>query len=94
MLFLATPHGGSKTANIGSVLSSVATLAFQRPSKQLLETLKLQSPLLCQLSDDFCAISSSLNIVNFYERRKTPILSSLVGSFAALLGRQTLIVLS
>ena len=77
VLFLATPHGGSKTANVGSLLSNVAALTFQYPPTQLLEALQLQSPLLSRLSDDFCQISSSLNIVNFYERRRTSPLKSL-----------------
>lgn len=56
-------------------------MTLQRPSKQLLETLKHQSPLLLQLSEAFGAVSSSLKLVNFYERRKTPILNSLVGTY-------------
>lgn len=78
ILFLATPHGGSKSANIGSLLSHVASLAFQSPSKQLLETLKYDSGLLSRLSHGFREIHSSFDIVNFYERRKTPGLNSLV----------------
>ena len=78
ILFLATPHGGSRSANIGSLLSNFAALAFQRPSKQLLEALKLDSHVLSQLSVEFRAIHSSFTIVNFYERRKTPVLNSLV----------------
>ena len=83
ILFLATPHRGSKSANIGSLLSHVASLAFQNPSKQLLETLKHDSNILSSLSQDFQKIHSSFDIVNFYERRKTPGLKSLV-SFKAL----------
>ena len=78
ILFLATPHGGSKSANIGSLLSHVASLAFQNPSKQLLETLKHDSNILSRLSQEFQKIHSSFDIVNFYERRKTPGLNSLV----------------
>ena len=78
IIFLATPHGGSKTANIGSLLSHVASLAFQSPSKQLLETLKHNSDILAQLSEEFRKIHSAFNIVNFYERRKTPGLNALV----------------
>lgn len=78
IIFLATPHGGSKTANFGSLLSHVASLAFQSPSKQLLETLKYKSDILSQLSEEFRQIYSEFNIVNFYERRKTPGLNSLV----------------
>ena len=78
ILFLATPHGGSKSANIGSLLSHVASLAFQNPSKRLLETLKYDSDILSRLSHEFRLINSSFHIVSFYERRKTPGLNSLV----------------
>ncbi len=83
IIFLATPHRGSKTANIGSLLSHVASLAFQNPSKQLLETLKYNSNTLSQLSQEFREIHSAFDIVNFYERRKTPGLSSLVRSLSS-----------
>ena len=43
MLFLATLHGGSKGENIESLLSHVASLAFQSPSKRFLKTLKHES---------------------------------------------------
>ena len=78
VLFLATPHGGSRSANIGSLLARVATLAFQTPSTQLLDSLKYDSKVLYQLSVDFKAINSTLKVVSFYERRKTPGLNSLV----------------
>ena len=81
IIFLATPHRGSKSANIGSLLSHVATLAFQSPSKQLLETLKHNSDILSRLSEEFREIHYAFDIVNFYERRKTPGLNSLVRSF-------------
>lgn len=79
IIFLATPHGGSKSANIGSLLSHVASLAFHNPSKQLLETLKRDSEILSRLSHEFREIHSSFDVVSFYERRKTPGLNSLVG---------------
>ena len=77
ILFLANPHGG-KSANIESLLSHFASLAFQSPSKQLLETLKHDSDILSRLSEEFERIYSSFDTVNFYERRKTPGLNSLV----------------
>lgn len=80
IIFLATPHRGSKSANIGSLLSHVASLAFQSPSKQLLETLKNNSDVLSRLSDEFREIHSAFDIVSFYERRKTPGLNTLVSS--------------
>lgn len=78
IIFLATPHGGSRAANIGLSLSNIATLAFQRPSKQLLQALKVESELLSDLSKGFLAVHKSFHIVSFYERRKTSMLNTLV----------------
>ncbi|KAF6231685.1 hypothetical protein HO173_009987 [Letharia columbiana] len=63
---------------MGSLLSHVASLAFQSPSKQLLETLRHDSDVLTRLSNEFQEINSSFDIINFYERRKTPGLNSLI----------------
>ncbi|KAL2049341.1 hypothetical protein ABVK25_010351 [Lepraria finkii] len=60
IVFLATPHGGSRSANIGSLLSNVAALAFQRPSKQLLEALKLDSHVFSRLAEQVVDEISSL----------------------------------
>ena len=78
VFFLATPHGGSRSANIGSLLARVAVLAFQKPSTQLLDSLKYESKVLYQLSVDFKAIHSTLKVVSFYERKRTLVLNSLV----------------
>lgn len=79
VLFLATPHGGSKSADLAGLISNISSLAFQRPAKQLLDTLRLDSSTLYKLALDFRALPSEINIVSFYERRKTPVLNSLVG---------------
>ena len=68
---------------MASLLSHVASLAFQSPSKQLLETLKHNSDILSRLSEEFREIHSDFDIVNFYERRKTPGLNSLVCSLCS-----------
>ena len=84
MIFLATPHGGSKTADYGSLLSKIATLAFQNPSKQLLKTLKLDSTLLRKITDDFKEACTGIEVISFYERRRTPLLNSLVRAVPSL----------
>lgn len=53
-------------------------MAFQKPAKQLLDTLRLDSSTLSRLAVDFRALPCKVNIVSFYERRKTPVLNSLV----------------
>ena len=85
ILFLATPHGGSRAANLGKLLSNIATLAFQRPSKQLLQALKIDSGLLTELSEAFRLVHPSINIVSFYERRKTSYLNELVRDIPPLI---------
>ncbi len=79
-MFLATPHGGSRSADLGALMSHIALLAFQKPAKQLLDTLKLDSSSLHKLASDFRALPLQINLVSFYERRKTPVLGSLVCS--------------
>lgn len=79
MIFMATPHSGSKHADLGSLLSNVARIAFQRPAKQLIETLRKDSPGLQRLTDEFKILFPKINIASFYERRKAPLLGALVG---------------
>ena len=81
VIFLATPHGGSKTADYGSLLSKIATLAFQNPSTQLLKALKLNSAVLRKITDDFKEVCATIEVISFYERRRTPLLNSLVRTF-------------
>jgi hypothetical protein len=78
IIFFATPHGGSKTADIGALACNIASLAFQTPAKQLLKALKSDSSILSQLADDFRNLRLNLNVVSFYERRKTPHINALV----------------
>ncbi|KAI5793152.1 hypothetical protein EDC01DRAFT_630151 [Geopyxis carbonaria] len=78
VMFLATPHNGSKSADIGTLVADIASLAFQRPAKKLLETLKFDSPQLVQLSESFRKLESKASIVSFYELRPTPVLNTLI----------------
>jgi hypothetical protein len=78
IIFLATPHRGSKTADIGALVSNIAYFAFQNPAKQLLKALKSNSTMLSQLADDFRNLRLNLNVVSFYERRRTPLINTLV----------------
>ncbi|MCJ1231967.1 hypothetical protein MMC12_008647 [Toensbergia leucococca] len=78
ILFLATPHGGSRSADLGALLSIIATLAFQNPAKQLLSTLKFDSDTLLHLAKEFQSLLQGINVMSFYERRKTVGLNALV----------------
>ena len=79
ILFLATPHGGSKTANFGLLLVHIARLTLQRPAKQLLEALQQNSVPLVTLSRQFRPLVDSIRVVSFYEREVTPLVGTLVG---------------
>lgn len=80
LMFFGTPHKGSRAAGIALPISNVAALAFQRPPKQLLQTLKTDSAILSELLAEFNSIRASFTIVSIYERRTTPILNALVSS--------------
>ena len=78
ILFLATPHAGSKTADLGLLMSKIATLTLQQPAKHLLETLKLNSFSLNAITQQFMPLYANLKIISFYERKQTQALKSLV----------------
>src|SRR5207248_1229658 len=69
VLFLGTPHQGSTTADIGMILARVARMCFQRPSTQMLEILKRDSPALSDLARQFSFVLPYLNVVSFYETK-------------------------
>ena len=78
ILFLATPHGGSKTADFGLLLVHIARLTLQRPAKHLLEALQQNSVPLVTLSRQFRPLVDSIRVVSFYERQVTPLVGTLV----------------
>ena len=78
ILFLATPHRGSKTADIGLLLSRITTLTLQHPAKHLLETLRLNSTSLETLNQRFRKLVPYIMVVSFYERKAAPIIKTLV----------------
>jgi hypothetical protein len=71
ILFLGTPHQGSKAADIGTTLCRVAQMCFQRPSTNTLELLKKDSYALVDLSREFSFVLPQVKIVNFYETKET-----------------------
>ena len=70
----ATPHGGSSLAAYGSALATVTKYCSPfSPPKALLETLRRDSQGLLELTADFIAKASRLQIVSFYEMNMTRI---------------------
>ena len=73
IIFLGTPHRGSPQANMGQIIVNLAKIAFKKPQKQLLETLKQDSYELDTLSEEFSNLHSALKIVSCYEQKETEI---------------------
>ena len=69
---LATPHGGSSLASYGSALATITTYCSPlNPPRALLDTLRRDSQILLELTADFVAKASRLQIVSFYEMKMT-----------------------
>ena len=68
----ATPHGGSSLASYGSALATITTYCSPlNPPRALLDTLRRDSKILLELTADFVAKASQLQIVSFYEMKMT-----------------------
>jgi hypothetical protein len=88
VIFLGTPHRGSRSANLGKTLGSIVNLALQAsnilqfsggvPTK-LLEDLAENSRELMRVADDFAQRAPALRIVSFYETNPTPPSKDVVG---------------
>lgn len=71
IIFLATPHGGSKTAEFGSILGMAARALGVR--EDLIQTLRCDSARLKQIQADFRAhYDGCVKIATFVETRKLP----------------------
>ena len=70
--FLATPHSGSSLATYGSVLATIVKYCSPlNPPRALLDTLRRDSQVLFELTADFVAKASQLQIASFYEMKMT-----------------------
>lgn len=83
VLFLGTPHSGTKDAELITIVLKITMAAFRRPATQLLEALRLDSDGLARLNKQFKEACSGLDIVSFYERQaeNSALSSSLVRRF-------------
>ena len=69
---LATPHSGSSLATYGSALATITKYCSPlNPPQALLETLRKDSQVLLELTADFIAKASQLQIASFYEMKMT-----------------------
>ena len=67
MIFLATPHRGSDLAN--ALDDSLKSIFAGLLSKPYLSELRLNSPTLTEINNQFRSIAPNLKIVSFYESR-------------------------
>lgn len=72
IIFMGTPHRGSKQEEYGDILAKVAGLA-RRPNEQLLRTLKPNSNILEKQRDEFTTISKDLVVFCVREELSTAI---------------------
>ncbi len=62
ILFLGTPHRGSKSASIGKVAHQITVVATKRPNLKLLQSLQRNSETLDRLGDSFSQLLLKYNI--------------------------------
>jgi protein SERAC1 len=72
IIFMGTPHRGSKQEEYGDILAKAASL-FRRPNEQLLQTLRPDSNILEKQRDDFTTVSKDLVIFCVREELSTAI---------------------
>ena len=78
IIFLGTPHRGSKMADYGKVLSNVAVTFWHTLPSKLVAALRLNSDSLKRLNQDFRHQLPKYEIISFYKMETIAFLSSLV----------------
>ncbi|OIW33004.1 hypothetical protein CONLIGDRAFT_570241, partial [Coniochaeta ligniaria NRRL 30616] len=70
VVFMGTPHRGSDLAKWGSLLATVAKVAFLSPKKEFLDNLHKNRKELIELSEDFIKIAAKYAFKSFYEENR------------------------
>lgn len=85
IVFLGTPHRGSDHASLGKIFAAlINVLTFTSAMRtDLLRDLQTKSNTLQVISRQFVQRAKHLQIVSFYERKNTSMISSLVKKLAA-----------
>ena len=78
IIFLGTPHQGSRKASYGKVLADVATTFMRQPTPKLIDTLRSNSDTLMRLTSEFKCQAPNFKIVSFFETKPMSFFSSLV----------------
>lgn len=74
ILFLGTPHRGSRSASIGKMAYQITKAAARRPNEKLLQALEKNSDILDQINNSFLQTleeHQSLGISSFREEKET-----------------------
>lgn len=76
VVFLGTPHRGSKSASFGKVANQVSMIAFQRPNLKLIRALERNSEILDIIGDGFrqVILKHNMRLCSFREEKATAIL--------------------
>ncbi|MCJ1344487.1 hypothetical protein MMC31_002690, partial [Peltigera leucophlebia] len=78
ILFLGTPHRGSKKAGYGKALATLATTVLNKPSPRLVNALQVNSEALMRLTTDFRFQLSKYEVCSSYETTPMKMHSNLV----------------
>lgn len=70
VVFMGTPHRGSDLAKWGSLLATIAKVAFLSPKKEFLDNLHKNRKELIELSEDFIKIAAKYAFKSFYEENR------------------------
>lgn len=73
VVFLGTPHRGSKSASIGKIAYHITQLVTKRPNIRLLQGLEKHSEILDRIGDSFnqTILKHGISIYSFREERQT-----------------------
>ena len=74
ILFLGTPHRGSRSASIGKIAYRISTAATRRPNRKLLQALEKNSETLDQVGNSFLHTlegCKELHVYSFREEKET-----------------------
>lgn len=73
IIFLGTPHRGSKSASLGKIAYRIAEVATRSPNLQLLKGLERNSEILDRIGDSFIQIvdKHKIQLCTFREERET-----------------------
>ncbi|QVM13232.1 hypothetical protein D8B26_007846 [Coccidioides posadasii str. Silveira] len=72
IIFLATPHGGTTIADTGKIIANIIHVCSPfRPARGLLGSIRKDSKVLFEITEDFVERARTLQIVSFFEMEMT-----------------------